>query len=349
MYVGGITVEGLAAAPRVQAADLTRVVGLQGGASADGALLDGLELAFGLFDGPCLVRSLERWGVEAETQVDARGLVEAFSPTRPARWGALLHPHAERTLRLTLEVVLDPPQFGALRERALREPDLVTALGAPAGARLTVGLALRSTVDHEVVDVSLSHLALGGVPQPASPGERSPALSALLTGLARRFHRRPPLELNSGDVADADSSPAPDVRRRLACAREALRGAPFRLGHLGVAREAEEAWLLLERSGPSAGLGLPLDLGRCGPGIADEVGQVLALWLSGADIVALESPVALVRRPRAHLAWLQRLVEEPGAPVEQLWLTSVAPSRLTTLRPAAAPAPAGLRTLRGPG
>lgn len=312
MVVTGIGIHGLSGLAEVRASRLGRVVRVGGPARARAAFRTALDLAFAAFSPASTEAAFLRLGTPVE--VTGEGLPDEIHIQRPERIRPLLDPAAERTIRVRLELELDPPQFGRLRELAVRDPDLVDALG---GARLSLTLGWVFTKDLTVASASRMAIELGGVR--LDPQEHL-WLPGFLASLAGRGVVRGPLELDVDAVASAERSAEPSDREALANLRQALERAPLSVGALHVVEAGEQRWLAV---GPDL---TPLD--ALGPSRVQAVALAATVFLSGAELVALEAPTALTERPRATRNWLVAQSTRPASPLEQLFLIGDGPADL---------------------
>ncbi|MCB9765289.1 MAG: hypothetical protein H6739_36280 [Alphaproteobacteria bacterium] len=335
MWIRGVSVEGFAALPRFEATELERVVRVGGDPAACGALYQALLLGLSAFSAVDLRGAFARLGFGADVQVEGDGLPDAVILGVPERARAWLAPSGDRSLKVSLEIALDPPQFGVVQQHALREPGLATALGEDAASLLlTAGFAF--TRDLSVISCALFSIRLGDV-EPR-PGEKSPWKDALLTGLAGRVCARDPLELDPLAFAAAERSPDPDARAAVAKARAALSGAPFSLGAPQVVDPGDGAvWLAI---------GDDLQpLTALGPEAVDAAGLCQSVFCDPGEILLIRNPGALAADPEAVRAWLAGQVETAGGPLEQVWMFGAPNVTLEVTKPPA-PAAAGRVSFR---
>lgn len=297
MLVTAIEVQGFRDLPSFRAADLGRVVTVAGPGPSATALGDALELAFAAFHPAACLGLLRRWGAIGpgeEPEITGAPLPEQATWAHPlvGRW--LVDSLEARHLTVTLEIALDPVQYGALRALAIREPRLVTALTRDARASVSVGALFTNTFD--AVALAIQGFSVGGEPFPSSPGQRPPWLTQLLRELGHRFAIfRPGAETLAEDALDAATS----AERFGAYKRwqEALRP---RLGEVRAARgPGGQATLLSD----------DLPLRRHGAAGLRHAALGAAVYLSGADLLWAE----------AEEAWLDATVEGDASPLEQVW------------------------------
>lgn len=310
MWIRALSAEGLAGLPLLEARDLGRVVRVGGPPRAQGALFDALTLALGAFSVADAERSVGRLGQGHEVRASGHPLPESIELGRPERLRALLEPEGERAIKLHLELELDPPQFGLMREHARRSPELAAALGEEAATlRLSLGWAF--TRDFTVATFSVFGVRLGEVAP--TPGTPAPWKDALLKTLARRGRVRGPLELDVQAIAHAERSPSRPRRQAVARLRKALSAPPFDLPRLELVDPGDgQPWLALgEALAP---------LEAYGPAAVDAVGLAEALFIDPSEILALRAPGAMAADPGAVVGWLEALVQADDSPLEQLWL-----------------------------
>jgi hypothetical protein len=300
-------VHGMSGLGPTQLEGLDRVVKVAGTPRARQALADALRLAMGAWSARGCREAFEALGCPVE--LEGEGLPDEIHLLRPERIAPLLDPDGDRTLRMELELELDPPQFGRLRELAVRHPALVDALSG--GARLTLGLGWVFTQDFSVAAFSIHRPRLGEVALDLEGGW-APGFLAGLAGRGRVLGSGGPrLE----DIAAADRSGDPDRRRALSALREALRRPPLSLGELRLVEAGGESWLCFDDD--------LLPLTALGPGAEEEVALAAGVFLDRAEILVVDRPGARSDRPRALRVWLARQAEEQGSPLEQLWMLGV--------------------------
>ena len=315
MVVVGIGIHGLAGLAEVRAEGLGRVVRVGGPVAALDAFRLALDLAFSAFTPQSTRGAFERLGCPAEGD-------DELTLTRPERVRPLV---ADQQVKIRLHLELDPPQFGRLRELAVRDPDLVDALADP---HLAVTLGWAFTNDFEVVSCSRMGVELGGVRLDAAEHTWLPGFLSSLDGRGG-VHR--PLALDVDRIAAAERSPKPADRVSLAALRRDLARAPLAIGELHVV-EVGERWLAL---GDDL---VPL----AATSQTQAVALAAAVHLSGAEILAFERPSALCERPRAVRNWLEAQSTRAGSPLEQVFVLGEGAPDLVVGPPVDADAP-GLR------
>jgi len=277
------------------------------------AMLDALELVAATCDPTRTVPALVDLGVapSASTveRLDEDGLPVQVS-IEDGDAGALIDPDRSRTLRVRAGFELDPPLFGQLRQHAVRDPRLVTAL-SEATLSLTVGWMW--TTDLQTASIGLLGLAVGGSAFPATGSERPAWLPELLNVIAGRIRRVPALSeaALAERLLQASLSSDPQVRARLDRVRHALAQPPFELGTLELVR-------------------LSGQVRPCfGPQLlrARQLGPAALSALNLATTVLLDQPdVLLAVAPQAHLPtqpltdWLTEQAEGEQAVLEQVLL-----------------------------
>ncbi len=316
MYVSAIEVEGLRGAPRFAAQGWGRVVTLPAGAEGV-ALADAFTLLAGSLDAGRTRDALTALGLlhpgddpdlleEDRVPFQVR-LADAAASTCFAD----LERQRQVTVRATF--VPDPPFFGRLRDLAVREPRLVTALGGDPD--LTVKVGWMWSLDLAVVAIAHHEVSIGGVAFPGSGTERPPWLAALLRDLAARVWRvdpREPVEAVTERLYEASLAHEPASRARYRRAVGALAAAPLALGELGWVRSGGRA---VARFGDA--LAPPRQLGI---GADEAIRLVEAVHVRAPDVLVVESPGLLQADPSAARAWLKAATEGDDATLEQVIL-----------------------------
>ncbi len=186
--------------------DLSRMAALP--APPGGTLVaDALGLWVAGLHAGSTARELTRLGFAGDASTYDRqdgmpGTVEGLAPDATR---ALLAA-GERQVVVEVGLRLDPPLYGRLRQRAIREPWLVDALSA--GADLGVKVGWMVTTDHTVASPSVLRLTLGDTPLRPPGGEEPAWLGAVLAEIAGRVCR-----LGAGDPLSRleAASRAPDA------------------------------------------------------------------------------------------------------------------------------------------
>jgi len=313
VYIRSIATEGLRALTAFEAPDLGRVVRVSGTPPGRTALADALSIVLGSLTLEDCATTATQLGLGRGCEVRGETFPEEVVVQRPEVARCLVG--QERTIRVRVELVLDPPQYGALRTHALRDPRLVRALGAE-GATLGLAVGWVFTRDWTVAATSVLSVKVGGLDLPLVGDERPAWLWPFLAGLGGRLRRRAPGPPDPLALARAERSVDLEQREAARRVHQTVRGAPFRLGHLEVV-DGETTWL-----GLRAGEDL-LPLRSFGPRVEDAVGLIEAVHLSGGEILVVEAPLDLSERPRALLSWLRRQSEADGSALEQVWLIGV--------------------------
>jgi hypothetical protein len=315
MYVTAIELRGFRDLPAWSAEGLDRTVHLRGPTPATTAVGDALDLAFGALSPEGLDRALRRWGVVAPE--DAPEVEGAPLPTE-ATWSdaeaaRALVADGERTLRVELELALDPPLFAQLRELAAREPRVGPALARRPRLRLAVGALFAATWD--AVAISIQRFSVGDEDFPVSGADRPRWLDRFLQAMATRLHRLDLEDDMGARLLDAATSrQRHDAYQRWTTAL--LPDGP----RLRVARGPGEQPLLL---------GDELPLRRHGQAGLDRAALAGAVFLTGADVLFAEGDDPL----------LDRAVDGEDSPLEQVW--RVGPRGALEVRASADPPPPG--------
>ncbi|MCP4809470.1 MAG: hypothetical protein GY884_29390, partial [Proteobacteria bacterium] len=315
--------QGLAGLAEVRATDLGRVVRVGGPPVAVYAFQRALRLAFSAFSAQATESAMSE--VFGECKAPGEGLPDEVQVEWTGCAARILDPAAERRVRIRLDLELDPPQFGRLRELAVRDPDLVDALSQ---ATMSVTLGWVFTKDFSVCSVSHTAVQLGGVRLDA---HEHPWLPGFLASLTNRGLVVPPLAQHHRYAFAAHTSPSPQVRAGVAAMHSALRRRPFSLGELHPV-EAEKSWWAL---GPEL---LPIG----GAAHKQAISLVSAVHVSGAEILVLERPTALCERPRAVNNWLVAQATEEASPLEQVFILGEGTPDIVLATERQAPPAAGL-------
>lgn len=310
MHIRRIAFQGLRALPEFEATGLERVVPVLGTPEGRTALADAITIALSAFSVEDTVHAAALLGLGTDCEVLGEPLPEELLVSRPGVARALFG--EDRSFKVKLDLILDPPQYGAMRANALRDPRLVSALAAK-DTTLGISVGWFFTQDWSVASTSVLGVRLGDVELPLVGDERPAWLTRFFGGLAGRAHRHRPRELDTHGFADAERSPDPERRAAARAVREALMGRPFGLGELHVIG-TDELWLGLASGGDV------LPLRALGPRVEHLVGLAQAVHLSGAEILVAESPLGLAEKPRALARWLRAQSEADGSALEQIFL-----------------------------
>lgn len=308
VVITALRTEGLRAAEKL---DLTldRPIAALGQGPSGQAALDALELLLAACDPARASTVLARLGVldpfeEVEvTVVEDLPVQIAFDH---GDVGGLLASDATRTLKIRLDLDLDPLLFGELREWALRDPRLVAALGE-ATASLTVGWVF--TNDLRAASIDRLALRIGQASLPTTGAERPRWLAGWLRTIAGRFRRvtDDDLDVVAERVHSAQLSADPERRARAAVLCDALAAPPFSLGRLELVQVATG---LVPCFGPK--LLRPRLVGRRG---ADRLRLAEAALLDQPDVLLLDQ---LDPSEPELLAWLRGLTQGDDAILEQV-------------------------------
>jgi hypothetical protein len=299
MYVVSIRVRGFRDLPAARVEDCERWMRLRGPSPAVTALGDAIELVFAALSETALARLAWRWGMIAEGLPPGDpelNFPDQLDQLDPVAARALLAPDAKRSLKVDLELHLDPPLYRQLRELAAREPRVVTALAERPTIRLSVGALF--TTNHETMAIHLDGFSVGNQRFPTHGKERPQWLSRFLSGLRGRFHR---FDLED-DIPEQllDAATSRDTHDAYLAWQTSFGPAG---PHLRVARGADDRPILLGDNRP---------LRRYGQSGLDRASLAAAIHLSGADILWAESNDPL----------LQAAVEANPSPLEQVFSVS---------------------------
>jgi hypothetical protein len=205
---------------------------------------------------------------------------------------------------IDVSVAPDPPLYGRLREHAVRDARLVTALGQEAQLHVKVGL--RRLRGAGAVTLDLLGARIGDVAFPIAGKERPAWLPTFLAEVGRRVHRvdltqPPPMRRLHGAALARD----PERHRAWLRAAEALGAAPFELPTPRLVSDhgapsmafGDEAWpaRLLDRAGQ------------------DALHLVSACFLDAPDVLIVPTEV-----PEPVRAWLDARTEGDDAVLEQV-------------------------------
>lgn len=311
MYLTSLRVQGLQHADGFDRRDLERVVELPWGPDGVG-VADAISLVAASLDTRLVAPTLVALGVapdEASIELwDDDGL-----PTQAA-WGGGVGARAllaglSRQVSIAIELKLDPPLYGRLRQQALHEPRLVAGLGQDARLKIKVGWLF--TNDLGAVAISRPDVRVGDVSFTTLSKERPRWVTALLVDLGGRFRRAAVGAVDAGArLFAAAHSPDMVQRERYRQASEALAAAPFSLGKLELVRDGD-------RVIPCFGESL-LRPRQYGVGALLALELVEAVYLSDADILCVENPGAGHRDALAVTEWLDQQVNGDAAQLEQV-------------------------------
>ncbi len=320
MFVVSISARGFRDLPSGGIAECNLVEHLLGPSPAVVALGDALELAFASFSAPALERLAVRWGlVEADALVSAGmgsgRLPDGLPAIDPLAARALVDPNGDRAMRVSVELRLDPPQFGVLREFAAREPLLGVALASRPTVTVSVGALFG--IDFDALAISLTGFRVGEQEFPVHGAERPAWIETFLVGLAGRFHR---FDLGDDIASDLFTAVTSRDRHEAYCRwQRALQPeGPFLRVSCGPGDE------------PLV-LGDDLPMRRYGQAGLDRVALAGAIHLSGADVLWAESEEAL----------LQNAVDGDSSPLEQVFCVGPRGTRMVHVEPIAPTAPLG--------
>ena len=312
MYINTLRIQGMRHADGHEM-ELQRLVSLPPGPMGL-AIADALTLFAASFTSDGLRAGLVRLGIvdageEIEVHSEKDGLPDQATFPSGARVAPLLA-DGTRQVMVGLELTLDPPLFGSLRELAAREPRLVTALGQ--SSRIGVRVGWLFSADLTAVAVSRLELRIGNVGFPTSGKEKPSWMAKLLADVATRFHRPRPQSAKAWAVLlfVAAMSIEPDERRGFSQCCDALAEPPFELGKLELVQVngATEA-----RFGPS--LLLPRQFG---PATAEALLLVHSVFVRRPDVLTLEAPGRVQGDPDAIISWLDSRIIGDEATMEQV-------------------------------
>jgi hypothetical protein len=226
---------------------------------------------------------------------------------------ALVRVEETRNFTVYAEIEPDPPLFGRLRELAVRDPRLVTALGQSPTIRVKVGWLLSN--DHTTAAIGLSEVGIGEVGFALASAERPAWLPGFLRDLGARFGRTDPGEpggVVAARLLEASLSSDGNARRGFQRAADVLAGPPFSLGHLELVR-------VQGRLHACFGTEL-LRARQFGPAATEALRLVEAVYVNAPDVLVVEAPGASVRDPATVREWLARATQGDDATLEQVIL-----------------------------
>ena len=311
MHIRRLACQGLRALPDFEAKGLERVVSVAGSPAGRTALADAIAIALSAFSEADTLAVARDLGLGDACEVTAEALPDSLLTPRPEVARALFTD--DRTVRVRLDLELDPPQYGEIRTAAMRDPRLVSALAAQdTTLGLTAGWAW--TRDWTVATISVLGVRLGDVELPLVGDDRPTWLDRFFAGLAGRLIRHRAGQVDARAFARAERSPSTERRAGARRVREILAGRAFGLGQLEVVEGPDGPWLGLPH-----GLDL-LPLRAHGPRVEHAVGLAQAVHQSGAEILIAEAPLDLAERPRALSNWLRAQAEADGSALEQVFL-----------------------------
>ena len=294
MFIESVEVVGFGGVPKWEGA-LGRVVRVAGPSRALLSFGDALLLGFASFDEGAFRALLARWGC-------LNPVVEGEGATWEAAAGLAGVCEGEGLLKVAVTFQLDPPQFGALRGHAARDPRLVDALSE--GARVTVRTGARFSPGWDAVAIDALGFSVGEVAFAVHGPERPAWLTSVLQGLRGRLWRGLAPGERWGEKA---RSWVASEQRAVARALAALASEPAALG---------EAVALPE--GPAVYRGAQLVAMRH-LGAEAAAGTVGAVFLSGADIVVIDALPA----GEGWESWLAAQAEAEASPLEQVVMLGV--------------------------
>jgi len=316
MHITDLDVLGLGPGGRLACLGLERATVLGGDPQGLTAMVDALDLFFATLDGDALRHTLWRMGFTED--LSTLQVVGDPLPDRASWVGAdaarALLTGPDRSIRIQVDISLDPLQFRSLREWAVRSPDLVSALSVGPTLRVIVGWTFERSL--EAVSLGIAGVEIGGVRVPSAGVERPEWLTPFLRGLVGRFCALPRGWRGRDPVAvcwrDALLSSDPARQRAHDALSRALAGLPFGLERARPVRWNREGCRVV--AGPSL---RPVE--TFGPGAVEGVEVAAAVHLLGAEILAFQWPGRGLD-PAEVRAWLSRQAEDDASPLEQVIL-----------------------------
>lgn len=298
MYITEVELRGFRDLPHYTLTGLGRAVHLNGPSPATTALGDGIELVFAAFSTVRLDALMHRWGLlgpDDPAEIDGEPFPTEAGWTDPVASRALLA-EGEQALRAEVELKLDPPLFGRLRDVAARDPRVATALARKPTVRIAVGALFTS--GHDAMAISLQRFAIGDEVFQITGSDRPKWVDRFLRLVTTRFHR---LDL-SDDSAEGLMDAA--MSRDRFHLYEAWRSSLGEVGpKLRVARGPGDQPVIL---------GDELPIRRFGQVGQDRAALAAAVHLSGADVLWAETSDPL----------LKDTVDGDGSALEQVWIVN---------------------------
>ncbi len=315
MLVTGLRAEGIRDVEMIR--EPGRRVDLPSG-SVGRAMADALVLWAGSLCGDQLARALVAVGAasseDAVELVVEEGAVVGASWDRVGAMASMLEA-GERRFGVEVSLDLDPLLFASLREQAVRDPRLVSALGQRLTMKVKVGWLL--TRDGLGCTIGVLALSVGGVEFPVSGSEKAAWATSILRDVGRRVARVRWSD-SASQVATRISEAArcTDPQRRQAAERasNALSSAPFRFGRLEPIESGVELEVAL---GPDL-----LRIERFGPAGLHALQLVEEVFMEQPDVLIVDGPGAGFSRPGAIARWLAARVDGTDATLEQVWFVS---------------------------
>ena len=319
MLLHSLTAQGLRDANELEMTALGPVVELPAGASGI-AVLDALTFWAAALDPDACRELLPTLGLTMVPPGSAPDevpplLVENGLPVQVAladgKAAGLLLTAAE-PCRVTVEVdlVLDPPMFGRLREHAVRSPMLVAALGQHPSVTVKVGWLFSR--DRTLASITVHAVQIGETSFPMHEAERW--LIELLGTIGRRVARlgvaRSEADMGAW-LAAYQLSASRELRDRFAACAQTLSGAPFHLDELSL---IADKGCFYPSFTPSIYRARQLGLGAM-----DALELVALLMLERPDIVLADGSSVGFPGQAQLRAWLTELLAEDGAPIEQIF------------------------------
>ena len=309
MLIESMDIQGLAIASGWSQSDLGARVALPA-APKGVAIADGLSLIEAVLCPERFGAIAGRLGLlspEQEVFLDDAGFVEQAVGLHADGVDALLAELGNRRVTVAVTVVLDPPLFGRLREEAMRDPRVTTALGQTPTLRLKVGWLF--SMSREAVSVGVLDVRVGDTSFALNKSDRPSWMNGMLRAIGGRLGRVDWTEDLSGvtrRLQDASVSASPEKRRAFERISAAMAAPPFEYGALGLIGMGEA---VLPAFGP--------ELVRArlfGPGACRALRLAEAALLRAPDVLIVEEATA------AEAEWLVTCIEGEDATLEQVWI-----------------------------
>ncbi|MEQ1501873.1 MAG: hypothetical protein ABMB14_06565 [Myxococcota bacterium] len=306
MYLTQLELEGLRGAEHAVVASPGRSVEVPAGLPGC-AIADAIDLLAAGLDRSRLAAVAARLGwSRPSTAVVGVGDEAELQDLHPPGVGSVIA-DGVRAITVDATLALDPPLFGRLREHAIRDPRMVTALGQDPQVRVKVGWLFNR--DRTSVHPSVLVVRIGQVGFETHGKERPQWVPELLAELGTRFRRvdpHEPLEALAARLLSAQLSPDPARRAGVARAFAAVAEAPFSLPAPGLVQAGDRLEVVF-----GADLVRARQLGRRA---IDALRIAEAAFVVRPDVLVVDEPMG----PEVR-AWLAACTEGDLAPVEQVW------------------------------
>jgi len=312
MFVTDVRTEGLRHS--VQLTGLGRRVDLPSGA-AGAAVGDALMLWAGTLSPARLTQTLLRLGAassaEAVELTVEKGWLTGVGTDAGHELVALLAP-GERRFAVEVTIEADPPFFRRLREHAVRDPRLVTALGQAPTLGVKIGWFL--SADGNSTTVGLLGLTVGKSGFPVTGSERPAWAPAVLKEVGERFARvrsEDSLEALGERLLSVATGLSGERRARLETGCAATARAPFHLGRLSWVRVGDAVV-------PAFGTDL-VRASRLGPAGQHAAALIEQVYVEQPDVLVVMGCGAGFSSAARVKRWVERRTDGADATLEQVF------------------------------